>query len=154
MPGDDPSIPSTPPSGVELAPHIFVPASAVRFRFVRARGPGGQNVNKVSSACEMRIWMNDLSALLGPGAADRLTVALGSRLTAAGEIIIVSDEKRTQEQNREAVLTRLREMLVTAMVEPKRRKKTKPSRRAKQRRLNDKKARGAIKNQRRGTAND
>ncbi len=152
MPSDQPV--ENQPSGYELAPRVFVPTSTVRFRFVRARGPGGQNVNKVSSACEMRLWLNDLAAHLRPGAVDRLKVSLGSRLTAAGEIIIVSDERRTQEQNRDAVLGRLRELIITAMAEPKRRKKTKPSRGGQRRRLENKRARGEIKSQRRSKGDD
>jgi ribosome-associated protein len=134
-------------SGIELAPRVRVPESVVRFKFVRARGPGGQNVNKVSTACELRI---DLAALtmLTPTAMQRLSLALGSRLTDAGEIQLVSDERRTQEQNREAVLARLREFLVQAMVEPKIRKKRKVSRAAKQRRYEAKKHRGAVKSNR------
>jgi ribosome-associated protein len=154
MTSDLPPQPLTPPSGVELAPRLRVPESAVRFKFVRARGPGGQNVNKVSSACELRIWLADLAPQLRETALDRLKAALGSRLTAAGEIILTSDERRTQEQNREAVLMRLRDILVTAMVEPRRRKKTKPSRASKQRRLTAKKARGAIKSQRQSRGDD
>lgn len=145
---------SPEPAGIELAPHVRVPESSVRFKFVRARGPGGQNVNKVSSACEMRIDLADLASLIRPGAMARLRTALGSRLTAAGEIILVSDERRTQEQNRDAVLTRLRDLLIAAMVEPKPRKKTKPSRAAKRRRVDNKRARGAIKSQRRGGYDD
>lgn len=143
-----------PLPGIELAPRVRVPESAVRFKFVRARGPGGQNVNKVSSACEMRIWLNDLAPHLRDTAVDRLKTALGSRLTAAGEIILTSDERRTQEQNREAVLERMRELLVTAMVEPRKRKKTKPSRAAKQRRLSNKRARSEIKSLRRGRGDE
>jgi ribosome-associated protein len=134
----------TQPSGIELAPRVRVPESALRFKFVRARGPGGQNVNKVSSACELRIDLAVLS-MLSPAAFDRLRTALGSRLTEAGEIQLVSDERRTQEQNRAAVLERLRDLLVRAMIEPKKRKKTKPSRAAKQRRLDGKKRRSDIK---------
>jgi ribosome-associated protein len=147
---DDDEIIEATPAGTELAPRVRVPAGAVRFRFVRARGPGGQNVNKVSSACELRLRIDELAPLLTPGALARLTEALGSRLTAAGEIQIVSDERRTQEQNREAVLERLRELLVRAMVEPKRRRKTKPSYGAKMRRLEGKRIRSAIKSNRRG----
>jgi ribosome-associated protein len=142
------------PAGVELAPRVRVPTAAVRFRFVRARGPGGQNVNKVSSACELRVSMSDLAAHLTPGAVARLTEALGSRLTAAGELQLVSDEKRTQEQNREAVLERLRDLLVRAMVEPKRRKKTRPSYGSKQRRLQGKRIRSEIKSGRRAGGRD
>jgi ribosome-associated protein len=148
--GDDEHQQAPTDSRVELAPRVRVPASMVRFRFVRARGPGGQNVNKVSTACELRVSLSDLVPLLTPGATDRLRTALGSRLTAAGEIQLVSDEQRSQEQNREAVLRRLRELLVSAMAEPKRRKKTKPSRGAKQRRLEGKRIRSEIKSRRSG----
>lgn len=155
MTSEPTSEPNPPlPGGVELAPRVRVPASALRFKFVRARGPGGQNVNKVSSACEIRIWLNDLAPHLREGAIARLKEALGSRLTAAGEIILTSDERRTQEQNREAVMERLRVLLIAAMVEPRRRKKTKPSRASKRRRVEDKRARGAIKSQRRGRDDD
>ncbi len=136
-------------SGTELAPRVWVRMDAVRFRFVRSSGPGGQNVNKVSTACEMRLSLDELNGVMSVGAIERLRGLLGSRLTAAGEILITSDTHRTQEQNREAVLERLREMLVRALVEPKRRKKTKPSRAAKMRRLDNKKRRGQIKSNRR-----
>lgn len=154
MPVDPSPSPAPEPSGMELAPRVRLPESAVRFKFVRARGPGGQNVNKVSSACEMRVWLNDLVPHLRDTAIERLKTALGSRLTAAGEILIVSDERRTQEQNRDAVLERLRDLLIAAMAEPKRRKKTKPSRGAQRRRLESKRARSAVKSQRRGGFDD
>ena len=141
-------------SRLELAPRVRVPASAVRFRFVRSRGPGGQNVNKVSTACELRLAMADLATAITPGAMERLRVTLGSRLTAAGEIQLTSDEHRSQEQNREAVLGRLREMLVQATVEPKRRKKTKPSRASQRRRVEGKRRRAEVKGGRQGRFDD
>lgn len=138
------------PGGIELAPGVRVPTAAVRFRFVRARGPGGQNVNKVSSACELRVTLADLTSALTPGAFARLRDALGTRLTAAGEIQIVSDEHRSQEQNRDAVLGRLRELIVRARIEPKHRKKTKPSRASKRRRVEGKRRRSEVKRGRSG----
>jgi ribosome-associated protein len=144
-----------PPSGVELAPRVRVPASAIRFRFVRSRGPGGQNVNKVSTACEMRLHVADLASLLTPGAMARLRIGLGpARLTAGGEIQIFSDEQRSQEQNRDAVLGRLRELLIHAMAEPKARKKTKPSKASKRRRVEGKRRRSEVKSGRSGKMND
>lgn len=143
---DDPSL-----SGIELAPRVRVPASVVHFRFVRSRGPGGQNVNKVSTACELRLNLADLAGVITPGAMERLRTALGpSRLTDAGDIQIVSDEGRSQEQNRDYVLSRLREVLQRALPEPKRRKKTKPSRAAHLRRVEGKRRRAEIKSGRRG----
>jgi ribosome-associated protein len=153
VPGDNEST-SQQPGGIELAPGLFVPEGQLRWKFVRSRGPGGQNVNKVSTACELRIWLADLESHLTFGAIERLKTALGSRLTIAGEIQLVSDEERSQERNREALLTRLRELLVRAMIEPKRRKKSKPSYGAKQRRLAGKKIRGDIKKGRSGKFED
>ena len=143
------------PAGVELAPRIRVPTAAVRFRFVRSRGPGGQNVNKVSTACELRLHLADLASLLTPGAMARLRLGLGpARLTASGEAQIVSDEHRSQEQNRDAVLGRLRELLIHAMAEPKARKKTKPSKASKRRRVEGKRRRSELKSGRSGKMND
>jgi ribosome-associated protein len=97
----------------------------------------------------MRVGLDELAGMMSVSAIGRLRGLLGSRLTAAGEILITSDTHRTQEQNRDAVLERLREMLVRALVEPKKRKKTKPSRAAKMRRLDNKKRRGQVKSNRR-----
>ena len=115
---------------------------------VRASGPGGQNVNKLSTAAQLRFDVNRIT--LAPDVMTRLTVLAGQRMTKDGVIVIEAGRFRTQEQNRDAVLSRLREMLIAAIVEPLRRKKTKPSRAAKQRRLSNKKARSEIKNQRSG----
>lgn len=150
----DADIPTPTSNHLELAPRVRVPPDVVRFRYVRSRGPGGQNVNKVSSACELRVWIADLAPHLTPGAFARLRDSLGSRLTEAGEIQIVSDEARSQEQNRGRVLERLRTLLVAAMVEPKRRRATKPSRGAQQRRLQNKKLRSAVKSSRAGRTRD
>lgn len=150
----DPHPPAAADSRLELAPRVRVHPSAVRYRFVRARGPGGQNVNKVSTACELRLSMADLAGTITPGAMERLRVSLGSRLTAAGEIQLVSDEHRSQEQNRDAVLGRLRELLVRATAEPKTRKKTKPSKASKRRRVEGKRHRAAVKGARRASFDD
>jgi len=135
--------------GIELAPRVRVSEDSLRFKFVRSSGPGGQNVNKVSTACELRIDFDVIARQLSVGATNRFETALGSRLTSSREIILTSDEKRSQEQNRAKVLERLREMLVRAMIEPKKRKKTKPSKASKQRRLDAKKRRGDIVSKRR-----
>lgn len=142
------------PAGIELAPGVRVEPAAVRVRFVRSSGPGGQNVNKVSTACELRMSMAVLEPHLRPSAFARMRSLLGSRLTDAGEIVIVGDEHRTQERNRTAVLDRLRQLIVAAMVEPKPRKKTKPTRAAKLRRLEGKRRRSDIKAGRRMRGGD
>jgi ribosome-associated protein len=135
--------------GVELAPGIYAPESAVRFQYARSSGPGGQNVNKVNTKAE--VWVV-AAAMVGltDAARARLRQMAGRRWTAAGEIHIASDSERRQELNREEVLMRLRELLLQAMHEPRKRRKTKPSRASKRRRLEGKRHRSEIKAGRRG----
>lgn len=132
------------PSGIELAPGVFAPPDALRVQFARGSGPGGQNVNKVNTKAE--IWV-DVSMLRGLtfAAVMRLKAIAGSRLTNQGLIHIACDESRSQEGNRTEVMRRLREMIVEARHEPKRRRKTKPSRASKQRRLDSKRRTSEIK---------
>jgi ribosome-associated protein len=118
-------------------------------QFSRSSGPGGQNVNKVNSRCEIWVRVGDITGL-SFGAQSRLRAMAGSRLTVGDEIHLDAHESRSQEGNRAEAIERLREMLVKAMVEPKRRRKTKPSYGAKQRRLASKKIRGEIKRGRQG----
>lgn len=141
---------SDPPqfARTELAPGVFIPDADLRFQYARASGPGGQNVNKVNTKAE--IWVS-LAALMGMTSAAklRLEALAGHRLTRSGEIHISSDTHRTQESNRSEVLQRLRELILKAQHQPKRRRKTKPTKASKQRRLNTKKIRGQIKSNRR-----
>ena len=133
-----------PPGGIELAPGVFAPPGAVRVQFARGSGPGGQNVNKVNTKAE--IWV-DVSQLRGLtfGAVGRLKALAGSRLTVEGMIHLSSDESRSQEGNRAEVMRRLREMIIEARPEPKRRRKTKPSHGSKLRRLESKRRTSEIK---------
>lgn len=143
-----PRVPLPEGAGVELAPGVRAPASALRFQYARSSGPGGQNVNKVNTKAELWVPL-DAVAGLTDRAMGRLRASAGRRLTAAGELHIASDSERTQEANRAAVMDRLREMLVAAMHEPKARRKTKPSRAAKRRRVEEKRRRGEVKAKRR-----
>ena len=145
--------PSPPDGGTELAPGVFAPPAAVRFQYARSGGPGGQNVNKVNTKAE--IWVR-LAALTGlsPSALARLRQFAGKRVTAAGELHLASETERGQEGNRAAVLERLRELIVRAQVEPKVRRKTKVSKAAKRRRVDEKKRRGGVKAMRRSSPRD
>ena len=135
--------------GVELAPRVTAPASAMRWQYARSSGPGGQNVNKVNTKAEVWIPIGAIAGLSGR-AAGRLRSLAGKRLTSSDEIHIAADTERTQEGNRSAVMQRLRELLIEAMYEPKLRRKTKPSRGARQRRLDAKRRRSETKARRRG----
>lgn len=128
---------------------LVVPAEALRIQYSRASGPGGQNVNKVSSRAEL--WVRiELIQGLDPGSRARLLQLAGRRVTAAGEIHLAEQSTRSQARNEESALERLREMLLQAQHVPKARRKTRPSAGAKRRRLDSKKRRGEIKAGRQG----
>ncbi|WP_375285960.1 alternative ribosome rescue aminoacyl-tRNA hydrolase ArfB [Sphingomonas sp.] len=122
---------------------VEVPEDAVEERFLAATGPGGQNVNKVATACQLRVDVFRLG--LSPETYRRLKVAAGSRLTAGGTLVLTARRFRTQEANRADARQRLAELLAEAEKRDARRVKTKPSKAAKARRVNEKKGRSAVK---------
>ncbi|NTS65003.1 aminoacyl-tRNA hydrolase [Sphingomonas sp. HHU CXW] len=122
---------------------VEIPEDALDERFLAATGPGGQNVNKVATACQLRVDVFRLG--LSPETYRRLRVLAGSRLTASGTLVLVARRHRTQEANRQDARARLAELLAEAEKREARRVKTKPTRAAKARRVDEKKGRSAVK---------
>ena len=124
-----------------------VPENACDYRFVHASGPGGQHVNKASTAVELRVNVGLLA--LPPAVEQRLMSQQRNRLNKSGELVIQAEQYRSQLMNRQAALQRLRAWIDQAFIQPKKRIPTKPSRAAKQRRIDNKKKRGQMKSNRR-----
>ena len=120
-----------------------VPEEALEERFLAASGPGGQNVNKVATACQLRCDVFKLG--LAPDVYHRLKTLAGSRMTGAGEIVLTARKYRTQEANREDARARLADLIDRAHVKPAKRVRTRPSRAAKAKRVDAKKQRGSLK---------
>ncbi|HEV7503221.1 MAG TPA: alternative ribosome rescue aminoacyl-tRNA hydrolase ArfB [Vicinamibacteria bacterium] len=128
---------------IVVTPTLSIPDHALDERFVRASGPGGQNVNKVATAVELRL---DVAASTLPDDVKaRLTALAGKRMTLDGVLLIDSREHRTQAQNRAAARERLAELVRRAARRPKRRAKTRPPQAARERRLASKVVRGRVK---------
>jgi ribosome-associated protein len=128
---------------IEITPALHIDERELQIDFMRASGPGGQNVNKVATAVQMRFDVRASS--LPEEVKERLVHLAGKRLTSEGVLLIEAKRFRTQEQNREDAIQRFVELVRKATVKPKRRRKTKPSQASKEERLKEKKRKGEIK---------
>jgi len=126
---------------------VVIPEGELEFEFIRSSGPGGQNVNKVATAARLRFDVR-ASAALTDEVKERLLALAGRRATKEGEIVLLGQRHRTQEKNRQDVIVRMEELVARALVAPRKRRPTRPSRAAGARRLRDKKLRAERKRSR------
>jgi ribosome-associated protein len=127
-----------------VTPDVSIPDEEFEWKFIRSSGPGGQNVNKVASAVQLRFLLHR-NVTLPVSARNRLRRLAGQRLIDDGSILISARSERSQEQNRRDALERLAELIRAALIEPKIRKKTRPTLGSKERRIESKKRRGTTK---------
>ena len=138
---------------MQVTPTLAIDESELEERFVRASGPGGQNVNKVATAVQLRFDV-ERSPSLNDEIRARLRAIAGSRITNEGVLVIDARTHRTQADNREEARERLADLLRRAAVRPKRRRKTRPSAASKERRLTSKRSRSDTKRGRRAVGGD
>ena len=133
---------------IQVTPEILIDENEIHFDFVRASGPGGQHVNKVATAVQLR-WHARLSEAIPPAVYARLKRQAGKRISADGMLVIHASRFRSQERNRQDALDRLVGLIRKAAEKPKPRRKTKPTKASKEKTLAAKKHRGRIKEKRR-----
>jgi ribosome-associated protein len=137
----------TTPENILITKHVEITRGELEFRYDRSSGPGGQNVNKLSTKVTL-LFNVEGSGSLSAYQKKRITDRLGSRINKAGEIMVVSQKSRSQASNKEDAIARLAVLLAGALRMQKARRKTKPTRASKERRLKAKKQRSAIKKDR------
>ncbi len=133
---------------IQITDTVCINEDEIQLDFMRSSGPGGQNVNKVSTTVQLRFHVHE-SATLTDEIRQRLIRIAGQKMTEDGVLIIKARRFRSQEKNRKDAIQRLVDLIRKATVKPKPRRKTRPSPAAKERRLSTKKKRGQIKRQRR-----
>lgn len=131
---------------VQINDQIVIPEEEIEVRAVRAQGPGGQNVNKVSSAVHLRFDI--LASSLPKVVKERLLATRDRRISAAGVLVIKAQNHRSREKNRAEAVDRMRQLILDASTVQKKRVPTRPGRAARERRLEEKKKRGSLKRSR------
>lgn len=125
----------------------LIDKSELNFSFARSSGPGGQNVNKVNSKAILH-WSIKNNRTLAPEVKSRFVERYKNKINSKGEVVIAFDNSRDQQRNIELCCERLNEMILSVLVPPKKRKKTKPTKAAKEKRIKSKKLKSAVKKQR------
>jgi ribosome-associated protein len=139
---------------LEVTERVRIPDDELEWNFVRASGPGGQNVNKVASKAVLRWRALATTAAISERAMARMRAHFPSRFTASGDVLIQSQQYRDQERNREDCLGKLAAMIRAALPEPLPRKATKPTKGSQRRRVADKRRQSAKKRDRRSGGSD
>jgi len=129
---------------LQITPQIAIPDEEFEWKFIRSSGPGGQNVNKVASAVQLRFLL-PRNTSLPVAARNRLRRMAGGKINDDGTLLIGARGERSQDQNKRDALERLGELIRAALIEPKIRKKTRPTKASKERRIDTKKRRGSTK---------
>lgn len=137
---------------LQISPSIYIDQRELQFDYIRASGPGGQNVNKVATAVQLRFDM--IGSSLPEEVKTRLAYLAGKRITSDGILLIEAKRFRTQEQNRTDAIQRFVELVRRALARPKPRRKTRPTKASKEERLKEKKRKGEIKKIRQSKSHD